>query len=175
LRLLMPVIGLVALATLVLILVVLIVPGWAAAALRWYLIGIAALAALATLRAIASRYPPYPAARRNPFARPPREPDEQPQRLREIDRLVSYSRWSPVDFNERLRPILYAIAAQRLAAYRSVAIATDPAAARTALGERVWSIISPKATSEGHAQVLDLADLRLVVTTLEGINATPHD
>jgi hypothetical protein len=173
-QLIRPWIALVVLATIAVILVAMVMPGLATVAVRWYLVGIATLATLATLHAIARRFPAYQRSRNDPFGRQPRNADEQPQRLREIDRLVAYSRWSAADFDQRLRPILYAIARQRLAAYRSVAIDDDPEAARTLLGERTWSLIAPAQSPERTDRIITIAELGAVVTTLEGIDATPR-
>jgi len=166
-------IWLIVLATIALVLIAAVVPGVAMLAVRWYLVGVAVLATVGTIQAIAARFPAYDRSRENPFARRSRDSDELPQRLREIDRLVAYSRWSAVDYDERLRPILYAIARQRLAAYRSIASETDPAAARALLGERVWALIAPRRTGR-DARVLSVAELGTIVTALEGIDAAPR-
>src|SRR3954470_563924 len=142
-RLLRPWLALLVPATLALLMIALVAPGMATAAVRWYLVAVAALASLATLRALAARLPTYQPAGTHPFRQRSRDSDEQPQRLREIERLVAYSRWSGTDYDERLRPILYEVARQRLAAYRSVAVETDPAAARALLGDFTWALIAP--------------------------------
>jgi hypothetical protein len=170
-RFLRPWLGLLVLATFSLVLIALVVPGLAMAAARWYLVGVAALATLATLRAIAARFPAYRRSRNDRFGQRPRDADEQPQRLREIERLVAYSRWSGTDFDERLRPILYEVARQRLAAYRSVAVETEPTAARALLGDRIWALIAPMQPNSVE-RTITTAELEAVVTALEGIGAT---
>lgn len=174
LRLLRPWLATLVLATLVLLLIALVLPGMASAAVRWYLVGIAALATLATLRAIEARFPRYRRSRNEPFAQRPQDPDEQPQRLREIERLVAYSRWSGTDYDERLRPILYDVARQRLAAYRSVDVEADTAAARALLGENVWSLIAPLQQPKPVDRTIAIGELETVVAALEGIGATAH-
>ena len=52
--------------------------------------------------------------------------DELPQRIRAINRLVTRAGWDAAGFELELRPILRAIAAQRLATYRTIDIDTDP-------------------------------------------------
>ncbi len=172
LRLLRPWLALLILATLALLMIALVVPGMAPAAARWYLVGVATLATLATLRAIAARFPAYRRSVNDPNGRRSRDADEQPQRLREIERLVAYSRWSGTDYDERLRPILYEIARQRLAAYGSVTVGTDPAAARLLLGENIWALIAPAEQTKPVDRTITIAELEAVVTALEGIGAT---
>jgi hypothetical protein len=172
LRLLRPWLALLILATLALLMIALVAPGMAPAAARWYLVGVAALATLATLRTIAARFPAYRRARHAPFGPRSRDADEQPQRLREIERLVAYSRWSGTDYDERLRPILYEIASQRLAAYRSVTVEADPAAARSLLGEKIWALIAPAQQTKPVDRTITITELEAVVTALEGIGAT---
>jgi hypothetical protein len=171
-RFLRPWLGLLVLATFALFMIALVVPGIATAATRWYLVGVAALATLATLRAIAARFPAYQRSKSGLFGQRQRVSDEQPQRLREIERLVAYSRWSGSDYDERLRPILYEIASQRLAAYRSVAVDTEPVTARSLLGENVWALIAPVQLSTPADRTITIAELEAVVTALEGIGAT---
>src|SRR5512145_2442962 len=96
-RLLRPWLILLVLATFALLMIALVLPGMAIAAVRWYLVGVAALATLATLQAIAAQFPAYQRSRTDPIGQRPRDSDEQPQRLREIERLVAYSRWSGSD------------------------------------------------------------------------------
>jgi hypothetical protein len=160
------------LATFALFMVALVLPGMAPVAVRWYLVGAATLATLATLRAIAARFPTYRRSGTDPFGQRSGNADEQPQRLREIERLVAYSRWSGSDYDERLRPILYAIAAQRLAAYGSVTLEADPKAARSVLGEHVWTLIAPAQQTKPVDRTITIAELEAVVTALEGIGAT---
>jgi hypothetical protein len=171
-QILRPWLGLLVLATFALALIAIVMPGRAPVALHWYLVLVATMATLATMQAIVKRFPDDRRSRNDPFGRRPPEADEQPQRLREIERLVSYSRWSAADYDERLRPILYEIARQRLAAYGSIAIDTDPAAARTLLGERVWTLISPVQTGEPVDRLITIPELETVVTVLEGMSAT---
>lgn len=173
-RLVRPWLGLLSVATLALFVIAVVVPGLAILALRWYLVGVAVLAAAATMQAILTRFPTHERSRDNPFARPPGDLDEQPQRLREIERLVSYSRWSAADYDERLRPILYAIARQRLSAYRSISVDTEAGAAETLLGTSVWALIAPSQGGERADRMINLAELGTVVAALEGINAAPR-
>jgi hypothetical protein len=162
-------------ATIALVLIALVTPGLTMVALRLYLVGVTALAALATLRAIATRFPAYRRSRSDLFGHRQPEANELPQRLREIERLVAYSRWSAADYEERLRPILYDIARQRLSAYRSVAVGADPAAARAVLGDRVWTLIAPVQHDAADQRVITIADLELVVTALEGLGVGAGD
>jgi hypothetical protein len=120
----------------------------------------------------------YPVDWRPPaaFAPPPPTPSpEQPKRLREIERLVAYARWDAADFHARLRPVLWAIAAQRLAVYRMVDV-DDDEAARGALGDPVWSLLRTKdpATIRRDGGV-DVNQLRATVDTLEALGDEPDD
>jgi hypothetical protein len=171
LRLLRPLLALLTLATLALLLIAVVLPGLATAAVRWYLVGVAALSSLATLRAIGARFPTHRRPPNDPFAPRPKDSGAPPQRLREIERLVAYSRWSGSDYDERLRPILYDIARQRLAAYRSIVIETDPTAARALLGEQVWALIAP-VPLKTLDRTITIAELESVIAALEGIGVT---
>jgi hypothetical protein len=163
-------------ATAALVLVVLIVPGWTVTAIRWYVLFAGALAVGVAIRAITLRLPVYRSREFDEVGRTPRPAGELPARLREIDRLVSYSAWDVVDAEARLRPILRQIAAHRLALYRTIDLDADPDAARTVLGQRVWAVLAAGERSpEQGEKPIPLDDLRLVVWTLERLDGLPHE
>ncbi|HEU0116534.1 MAG TPA: hypothetical protein VFQ80_17720 [Thermomicrobiales bacterium] len=162
-------------ATFALVVGGLIVPGRTALFLRWYLLVVGVLVIVGALHAIALRFPVDwrpPAA----FAPAPAAAAvEPPQRQREIERLVAYSGWDAADFHARLRPILRHAAAQRLAAYRTIDLDANPAAARQALGERVWTLLEPKdPTTIRRDGGIAAADLQTIVATLEALDDEPH-
>jgi hypothetical protein len=163
-------------ATIALVFGVLTVPGQAALFVRWYLVLIGVLVIVGAIDAIALRYPVDWRPPADFAQEPPSAPVEWPQRLREIERLVAYAKWDAADFNARLRPVLRAIGAQRLAAARSIDIDANPTAARDALGERVWTLLEPKdPTMLRRDGGIDSDDLRTVVATLEALDDDPHD
>lgn len=155
-------------ATFALILVALVLPARAALALHWYLVVIGAIVVSAAIRALTVRYPVLWLSSFNPASRSRAMSPEIPARLRKIDRLVSRSRWDPVGFHLELRPILRAIAAQRLATYRTIDMESNPEAARAVLGERVWAFLIPVDQGPGRGdRTVDLADMRATVQALE--------
>lgn len=163
-------------ATLGLILVSLVLPARAEVALRWYLVGVGAIAAATALRVLLARYPVQWQATFDPTPRTERPPEEIPARLRTIHRLVSRSRWDPVGFDQELRPILATIAAQRLATYRTIDLDRGPELAQAALGERAWAFLFPEGPAAARAErAIDQADLRAAVEALEGLRDDhPH-
>jgi hypothetical protein len=73
-----------------------------------------------------------------------------------------------------LRPLLRAIATQRLAAYRSVELDGD--AARDVLGERVWAFLTMDSLETARRdRAVDLADLSVTVERLERLNDIADD
>jgi hypothetical protein len=161
--------------TLALIMVALILPARAEVALRWYLVGVGAIAAATAIRALITRYPVQWQVRFDPSPRPDRPPEEVPARLRTIHRLISRSRWDPVGFDQELRPILGTIAAQRLATYCTIDIDREPEKARAVLGARVWDLLFPEGSKAARAErAVDLVDLRAAVEALETLHDHHH-
>ena len=162
------------LLTLGLILVILVVPTRAALVLRWYLLFVGAIGVIVAIRVIAAR---YPVLWRSSADRAKDQPnlDELPQRIRAINRLVTRAGWDAAGFELELRPILRAIAAQRLLTYRTIDIDEDPAAARAILGERVWTLLTPvNLEMARRAKGIDPDGVRAAVETLEELGASPH-
>ena len=160
--------------TLGLILVILVVPTRAAPALRWYLLFVGAIGVIIAIRVIAAR---YPVLWRSSADRAKDQPnlDELPQRIRAINRLVTRAGWDAAGFELELRPILRAIAAQRLLTYRTIDIDEDPAAARAILGERVWTLLTPvNIEMARRARGIEPDGVRAVVEKLEELGASPH-
>jgi hypothetical protein len=164
----------VALVTLALILVALTFPGWTALALHWYLVGLGAIAAVAMLRALTTLYPVH----RRPGVQEADQlelPLDQPSRLRAIQRMVSHADWDGAGFQLELRPMLRAIARQRLATYRTIDIDRDPEAPRAALGERVWALLTPVEIEQAKlGGGVTLSDLGAAVEALERLDGNPH-
>src|SRR5215204_4062299 len=160
--------------TLGLILYYLVVPTQAALVLRWYLLVVGAIGVIVTIRVIAAR---YPVLWRSSADRSKDQPnlDELPQRIRAINRLVSRAGWDAAGFELELRPILRAIAAQRLLAYRTIDMDADPAAARAVLGERVWTLLTPvNLEMARRARGIEPDGVRTAVEKLEEIGASIH-
>jgi hypothetical protein len=164
-----------AVPTLGLILYILVVSTRAALALRWYLLFVGGIGVIAAIRVMAAR---YPVLWRSSADRANDQPDrdELPQQLRAINRLVTRAGWDAAGFELELRPMLRAIAAQRLATYRTVDIDADPAAARAILGERVWTLLTPVDldTARRAPGGVDPDGVRAAVETLEGLGASIH-
>jgi hypothetical protein len=161
-------------ATLILIVVALVVPARASAALHWYLVITGAIAAAAAIRVITVRYPVLWRSSLDLSPIPARTP-EFPARLRAIDRLVSRSEWDAVGYQQELRPILRAIAAQRLATYWTIDIDADPAAARAVLGEQVWALLARVDLERARdSRGIAREELRVAVARLEELDVVAH-
>ena len=163
-----------AVLTLGLILSILVVPMRAALVLRWYLLFVGAIGVTVTIRVIAAR---YPVLWRSSADRVKDQPtfDELPHRIRAINRLVTRAGWDAAGFELELRPILRAIAAQRLLTYRTIDIDADPAAARAILGERVWTLLTPvNLEMARRARGIEPDGVRAVVEKLEELGASTH-
>ena len=160
--------------TLGLILYFLVVPTRTAPVLRWYLLFVGAIGVIVAIRVMAAR---YPVLWQSSADRTKDQPnlDELPQRIRAINRLVTRAGWDAAGFELELRPILRAIAAQRLLTYRTIDIDEDPAAARAILGERVWTLLTPvNLEMARRAKGIDPDGVRAAVEKLEELGASPH-
>jgi hypothetical protein len=165
-----------ALATLALVLVALILPGRAALALRWYLVAIAAIAVVAAIRSLVARYPVLWRPNADSARMSLEVTSGPPARLRTINGLVTRSQWDGVGFQLELRPILRAIAAQRLATFRTIDLDGEPAAARSALGEEAWALLSPVDVDRAKGEYgIEQGGLRAAVETLEELNGIADD
>jgi hypothetical protein len=94
------------------------------------------------------------------------------QRIPELERMereVSLGLATAFDLHYRLRPRLRRIAAELLAARRGIDLDASPDAARRALGDDAWEIVRSdrEPPRERYGAGLDLASLRLAVTSLE--------
>ena len=109
---------------------------------------------------------PFDAARRR---RPPR-PERLPE-LERIEREVALGMSTAFDLHYRLRPSLRRTAGELLASRRGIELDASPDAARRALGEQTWELVRAdrEPPAERFAPGLDIATLRGVVSTLEGL------
>jgi hypothetical protein len=160
-----------ALATVGLLLAALVRPDQATAALRWWLLAVGATALAAAARVAAKAIPLHrrtafdAVQERHPAPAPP------PERLVAIEHLVAAAGWDRREYRGRLRPVLLGIAAQRLATYRSIDLETEPDAARRALGDHVWDMLTtPLDVRDRDGPGIPPADLRVVVETLEALD-----
>jgi hypothetical protein len=160
--------------TLILLLYVLVVPADARVALRWYLLFVAGLGIAVAIQVITVR---YPVLWRSSAARGAKAvtAEEPPKRLLAIDRLVTRAAWDAAGFQLELRPILRAIAAQRLSSVATIDIDANPTAAHAILGERVWSLLTPVNLETARSEKgIDPADLRAAVEKLEEFGVVPR-
>lgn len=142
--------------------------------LRWHAVVLGMLAIVGAIHLLTLRTPVDARRPRGIWweAAPP--PDAAPPRLEEIERMVVSSKWSAADFNARLRPVLWEIAAQRLATREGLDVARDPAA-RARLGEATWTLLAPRgAVAERRSGGVTPETVRAVVDQLEGIGGGPR-
>lgn len=174
-RILLGAVAVIFMATLTLTLLVLIVPAWSGRAVHWYLVFVSAVAIAAALRAMTTRYPVLWISSSEQGTAPAAPPDELPERPRALYRLVSRAGWDGAGFELELRPVLRAIAAQRLATWCTIDLDTQPEQARAVLGEPLWTLLLPIDLKFARgAPGVDLATLRAAVTTLEELHVVPH-
>ena len=162
LRLLVP-------ATVALVVVGLVQPGWLDAAVRAYALLVAALALLLGIGALRRAYPPArPLLQRS---RPSRPSGERPSSLTRLESDVALASASALDLHYRLRPRLRRIA-RELLARRGIALARDQERARLLLGDETWSLVREDRLppSDRRAVGLPLAALGNVVESLEQIS-----
>lgn len=136
--------------------------------LRWYLVGLPAIAGL-SLAAAGLRAPASPG---EPFYPLPgwwgrRRPD-RPERLRqleEIEHAAAFALSSAFDVHYRLRPHLVRVARHRLAAR---GLSLERAEAEPLLGAELWELVRPdrEPPENRHAPGLEPARLRRVVERL---------
>jgi hypothetical protein len=159
------------LATLALLPVDILAPARLGAALLAYLLLVLALAMWLLTHLVATTYPlagdqAWRAALRRS---PPRL--LLPESLHQLERQLTYARMSSVDLHYRLRPLLRAIAAQRLAARRNISLDEQPQRAQALLPPAAWELLRPDRPSpaDRHARGLDRSTLTAIVTALEEI------
>lgn len=159
------------LATLALLPVAIFAPGRLGAALLAYLLLLLALAVWLLTHLVATAYPQAgdQAFRAALQRSPPRV--LLPESLHQLERQLTYARMSSVDLHYRLRPLLRAIAAQRLAARRNISLDEQPERAEALLPPAAWELLRPDrpAPADRHARGLDRSTLATIVAALEEI------
>src|SRR5581483_11199810 len=93
----------------------------------------------------------------------------RPPQLARVERAVTLGVGNALDFHARLRPLLRDVAAARLAAAGGVEL--DSPAGRAALGEEAWELLRPdrEPPVDRFGRGVDESRLRRVVATLEAL------
>jgi len=136
----------------------------------WWLIGLSCIALIAAASILGKLLPIYrrPARKRRAGAKMPHS--GRPERVVQIERMVTSAKWSQREFRARLRPLLAVIAAHRLQSYRNIDPRTDPQAAQQALGHDVWVTLETTVSAPGDdGPGMSVGAVNRIVTTLEGI------
>ena len=159
------------LATALLVATIVLLPGRRELAVHVYGLVLAALA-LAWLVGVVRRA--HPVAEVSPFdlgLRRPRHDREPVAELERIEREVSMAASTAFDVHFRLRPRVQRIARQLLSSRRGLDLATQPEAARRALGQETWAIVrlDAPAPTDRSGPGLDAARLATVVASLEAL------
>ncbi len=129
---------------------------------------IATAAIVAAVRALR----PAPWETRTPFeARSEGEPlAETPDDLERIDRLLVLGTTNAFDAHHRVRPLLRALAAERLHARHAVELDRQPERARELLGDELWEVVRPdRALGLRSAPGLPLEHASRLVDALEAV------
>lgn len=131
------------LATVILVGAAVLAPTTWDGVLRAYLVVLGLLALWALLQTIRAHYPPLDDAEWRRALRPTVATQPPPEELVRLTSLVRFSAASGREVHDRLRPVLRAIATERLATRRGVDLAAQPEAARALLGEAAWELVRP--------------------------------
>ena len=136
-----------------------------------YVLILAAIALAHLVRAVRTVHPP---ASRSGFDSALQKRKVRQQRLPELERVeraVTLGMTTAFDLHFRLRPSLRRTATELLAVHRGIDLDKSPDAARHMLGDETWEIVradrEPPANRSDPG--IDIASLRAVVTSLEGI------
>lgn len=159
------------LATLAVLSGLLLVPRQAQTLLRFYLIALAALAGITLVRVIASAHEQPRRSLFEALLRRRLPPEERLQELLDMKRDVAMSISSGLEFNYRLRRLLWAVAGHRLASRRRFSLEGDPDRTRALLGDKTWELLAPKDRwdVDRRSPGVPISDLEAVVSLLESL------
>jgi hypothetical protein len=158
----------VALATAILLVLVVAIPSRRALFAGIYVLFLGAIAVGTLVGSFRTLQPR--AWERSPFERDPEKPEPPPliAELERIDRLVVLGAANEFDLHYRLRPLLRQLAGERLYGHYGVDLDRDPGRARQLLGEELWQLVSaerevgrrtgpglPPAELAGHVERLE--------------------
>jgi len=162
--------ALVALATTVLLVLVVAVPSRRALFAGIYVLFVGAIGVgklVGSFRTLA----PEPWVR-SPFEREPEKAEQPPPiaELEKIDRLVVLGAANEFDLHYRLRPLLRQVAGDRLYGLYGVELDRDPERARQLLGEGFWELVSAeRKVGRRTGPGLPAAELAAYVERLEAL------
>lgn len=165
-------------ATLGLLVVAVARPERTSFALRWWLLAVGATILTAAARLAANVLPAHGQTSFDRIQERRKTMPEPPERLRQIERFVTSAQHNRLEFRGRLRPILHAVAVQRLSAHRGIDVEQSPDAARAEFGERLWTLLTTSATApDRDGPGIDLSELRALVDALEMLDdsGNAHD
>ena len=160
-----------AIPTLALLIVAALVPGRLALATHIWLLLVCGIALAAVLRALLRAYPPAPRSPLEDALERSMPTEERLPSLARLEREVTLGASSSYDLHYRLRPTLRETAAGLLAVRRGIALDTEPARARAALGDATWQLVRPdrEPPDDRLARGLTEAELRELVESLEAL------
>ncbi len=137
---------------------------------RAYLLVSAALVTWAASRALTAAYPTWGRTGFDAALQPRRSPVHLPEELEAVQRTVAFAKYTALDTDARLRPLLREIADAQLAARYGGGLDIDLQTARERLGERVWEAVHEReGRPDWDAPGMDLRQLAEVVTALERV------
>ena len=164
------------LASLGLLLLALVRPGESERFIRWWLL-FAGVAMLGTTAVIVARSLPGPPRGVDRYGRRTGEAAaDLPDRLQQIDRMLTSATWSSREYRARLRPVLLTIAGQRLRTQRGIDIDQAPDSAIAVLGEEVWEHLTTPVEAPGSdGRGLTVAQIGRIVATLEDVGGSDNN
>ena len=158
------------LATTILLLLSLALPAHRSRFLSAYELVLGGLAILVIVEALRFRRHPWDAV--SPFDRPsegsPRR--EQVAELERLDRVLVMSSTSAFDTHHRLRPLVRALAAERLQSHHGVDLEDEPERVRDLVGDELWELLRPdRELGRRSGPGLPLAETTRAVEDLEAL------
>jgi hypothetical protein len=141
--------------------------------IRWWLLAIGA-AVLATAASIVIRtLPRHAGVGQGNRKRSAVSETAVPDRLAQIERMITSATWSTLEYRARLRPVLLEIAEQRLLLYHAIDAQKQPERARAVIGSDIWELLTRSVVEPGaEGKGLTANEITRIVATLEGISAT---
>jgi hypothetical protein len=159
------------LATVALIVVRVVLPGWKELELDVYVLTVGAMALLAAILATRRAFPvEQGSGLAAALQREERSPVRPPE-LERTERMLSMAATTAFDLHFRLRPVLREVAKQRLADRRGLRLDSGDPRVEDACGEELWDVVRPDREAPDHRFLPGLppAALHRVVERLEAI------
>ena len=143
--------------------------------IRWWLIAIASYAVFVAVGLVNRALPGVPIAGARPRLRRRASESPRPDRVQQIERMITSSTWSSREFRARLRPMLAEIATDRMRVASAIDGAQEPAATEALLGSDVYTLLTTTVNDPGSdGRGVTINDIERIVQTLEAIGGPSY-